>query len=88
MGQMTPLPTAVASGQLASPDWWDRVIALRYFERKGGEQDAVALSKLLDDAAVPAGKRWPPGSTVGKVAKQAVDGLRQRLGQGALPSSG
>jgi len=88
MGQMTPLPTAVASGQLASPDWWDRVIALRYFERKGTEQDAVALSKLLDDAAVPAGKRWPPGSTVGKVAKQAVDGLRQRLGQGALPSSG
>ena len=88
MGQMAPLPTAVASSQLSSPDWWDRVIALHFFERKGGEQDAVALSKLLDDAAVPAGKRWPPGSTVGKVAKQAVDGLRQRLGQGTQPQSG
>lgn len=88
MGQMTPLPTAVASGQLASPDWWDRVIALRYFERKGTEQDAVALSKLLDDAAAPSGARWPAGSTVGKVAKQAVDGLRQRLGQGGLPING
>jgi hypothetical protein len=88
MGQMTPLPTAVASGQLGSPDWWDRVIALRYFERKGTEQDAVALSKLLDDAATPTGKTWPAGSTVGTVAKQAVDGLRQRLGHGALPGSG
>ena len=88
MGQMTPLPTAVATAQLASPDWWDRVIALRYFERKGTQQDVVALSKLLDDGAVPTGKNWPPASTVGKVAKQAVDGLRQRLGQGALPGSG
>ena len=88
MGQMTPLPTAVASSQLSSPDWWDRVIALHFFERKGNEADAVNMSRLLGDATAVKGKHWEPGMTVGKVAKQAVDGLRQRIGQGGQPNSG
>jgi hypothetical protein len=88
MGQMTPLPTAVASSQLSSPDWWDRVIALHFFERKGNEADAVNMSRLLNDGTPVKGKRWESGMTVGKVAKQAVDGLRQRIGQGGQPNSG
>jgi hypothetical protein len=88
MGQMTPLPTAVASSQLSSPDWWDRVIALHFFERKGNEADAVNMSRLLGDDSAVKGKHWEAGTTVGKVAKQAVDGLRQRLGQAAQPHSG
>ena len=39
MGQMTPLPTAVATAQLSSPNWWGRVIALNFFERKGTDAD-------------------------------------------------
>jgi hypothetical protein len=88
MGQMTPLPVAVASGQLSSPDWWDRVIALHFFERKGTAADTAAMSRLQDDSTAVKGKHWEAGMTVGKVAKQAVDGLRQRLGQGATPQSG
>lgn len=88
MGQMTPLPTAVASSQLSSPDWWDRVIALHFFERKGNEADAVNMGRLVGDGTPVKGKHWEAGTTVGKVAKQAVDGLRQRLGQGGQPQSG
>ena len=41
MGQMTPLPTAVATAQLSSPNWWGRVIALNFFERKGTDADVA-----------------------------------------------
>jgi hypothetical protein len=81
MGQMTPLPSAVATAQLSSPDWWDRVIALYFFERKGSDADAAQLSRLISDTTPVKGKHWNPGTTVGKVAKQALDGLRERLGQ-------
>jgi hypothetical protein len=81
MGQMTPLPSAIASAQLSSPDWWDRVIALHFFERKGTQADIPMVSRLLGDTAPVKGKHWGPGVTVGKVAKLALDGLRERLGQ-------
>jgi hypothetical protein len=81
MGQMTPLPTAIAGQQLGSPDWWDRVIALQFFARKGTEADIPAISRLLTDSHAVKGKNWEAGTTVGKVAKQALDGLRERLGQ-------
>lgn len=83
MGQMNPLPTAIAGAQLGSPDWWDRVIALYFFERKGVEADAALITRLLGDTAAVEGKNWGPGMTVGKVAKQALDGLRERLGHTA-----
>jgi hypothetical protein len=81
MGQMSPLPTAVAFAQLESPDWWDRVIALHFFERKGTQAEIPAVNRLLGDTSSVNGKNWAPGTTVGKVAKQALDGLRERLGQ-------
>jgi hypothetical protein len=81
MGQMAPLPTAIAGAQLASPDWWDRVIALHFFERKGSQSDVAVISRLLGDTTAVKGKNWDPGMTVGKVAKEALDGLRERLGQ-------
>jgi hypothetical protein len=81
MGQMTPLPTAVATAQLSSPNWWGRVIALYFFERKGTDADVPIMSRLLGDAAPVHGKNWESGTTVGKVAKQAIDGLRERLGR-------
>ncbi|MFI5305877.1 MAG: hypothetical protein ACHQ53_00915 [Polyangiales bacterium] len=81
MGQMNPLPTAVASSEIGSPNWWDRVIALDFFLRKGTEADLPAMSRLLQDKAAVKGKNWPPGTTVGQLAKQAIDGLRERLGR-------
>jgi hypothetical protein len=81
MGQMTPLPSAIASAQLSSPDWWDRVIALHFFARRGTQADIPAVSRLLGDSTPVKGKHWAPGVTVGKVAKEALDGLRERLGQ-------
>jgi hypothetical protein len=81
IGQMTPFPVAVVAAQLASPNWWNRVIALDLYERKGTEADVPAISRLLGDTASVKGKNWEAGSTVGKVAKHALDGLRERTGQ-------
>lgn len=81
MGQMTPLPVEVLRAQLSSPNWWQRVIAIRFFERKGVAADVARLSKLAGDAAETRGKGWPKGQTVGKVAQAAVAALQDRLKQ-------
>lgn len=86
MGQMSPLPSAIAAAQLKSPDWWDRVIALNYFERKGGAEAIALIEPLLGDTAEPKGKNWAAGDTVGKVAKRAMDGLRERIGHAKGPA--
>ena len=81
MGQMAPLPVSIATAQLGSPNWWGRVTALYFFERKGTEADVAMLTRLESDPATAHGKGWPAGTTVGKVAKQAIAGLRERLGR-------
>jgi hypothetical protein len=81
IGQMAPLPVSVAAAQLSSPNWWGRVIALSFYQRKGTDADVPMMSRLLGDNASVKGKNWEPGTTVGKVAKQAIDGLRERLGK-------
>ncbi len=83
LGQMTPLPRSVAQAQLSSPSWFGRVIALHVFARKGGAEDLPALEKLKGDATPVKGTHWPKNFTVGKVASQAIAGLRDRLTQGA-----
>lgn len=87
MGQMTPLPTAAAAGRLGSPNWWDRVIALKFFQRKGEQADLARLERLLADTAPVRGKGWPAGTTVGKVAQEATAGLRERVGGGTPPAA-
>jgi hypothetical protein len=82
MGQLTPLPTDIMRAQLSSPDWWDRVIALRYFERKGTAADLPAMQALVADSTAvkgPEPRSWEAGFTVGKVAEAAIGGLRERL---------
>jgi hypothetical protein len=82
MGQITPPPDDIARGQLASPDWWDRVIALRYFQRRGGQsnlaRDLAALEPLTKDKAEVAGEHWEKGTTVGTVAQEAITAIRDR----------
>ena len=86
MSQMTPAPTDLVRRQLSSPDWWDRVIALRYFERKGTEADIPSMRRLRSDRAEVKGEHWQnlEITTVGQVAEAAIQGLRERLsGAGA-----
>ncbi len=81
MSQMTPPPTDFLRTQLASPNWWNRVIALRYFERKGVPSDIAQMQPLTNDSAVVTGPHWADHSTVGTVATDAIKNLRQRLAQ-------
>lgn len=81
LGQMTPLPTDVMRAQLQSPRWYMRVIALRYFARKGVAADAAAMSALSRDNTAVHGpaNSWPANATVGTSATEAVTFLNERL---------
>ncbi len=85
MSQMSPPPTDLVREQLRSSDWWDRVIALRYYERKGTEADIPAMQRLASDRAEVKGEHWEnlEITTVGQVAEAAITGLRERLSGGA-----
>jgi hypothetical protein len=83
MAQMSPAPREIALAQLQSPDWWDNVIALNYFQRKGTEADVALMEPLTRNATPVKGKRWDKGDTVGKVAERAIAGLRERLKEAA-----
>lgn len=82
LGQMTPLPRQVAQAQLSSPNWFARILALHFFARKGTLADVRLLEPLASDSSPTKGSHWPKDSTVGKVASQAITGLRERLAQG------
>jgi hypothetical protein len=83
MAQMSPAPRDIALAQLQSADWWDNVIALNYFQRKGTEADVVLMEPLTRNATAVKGKRWDKGDTVSKVAERAIAGLRERLKEAA-----
>ena len=82
MSQMTPPPTSTVLELLDSQQWWNRVVALRYLERRGGEDDIPAMKRLMADEAEVAGRGWselnPPTKTVGQVADAAIQALRSR----------
>jgi len=80
MAQMTPLPAEIVRAQLNSPHWWARVIALRYFERKGTLAEVPLMERLKTDSATCTGPGWETGYTVGKVAESAIAALLDRLG--------
>ena len=82
MSQMTPPPTSTVIVLLKSPQWWNRVVALRYLERRGGEADVPAMQQLMSDDGAVTGQGWselnPAVKTVGQVADAAVKALRTR----------
>ena len=82
MSQMTPPPTSTVIALLNSPQWWNRVVALRYLERRGGEADVPAMRRLMSDDGAVTGQGWselnPPVQTVGQVADAAIKALRSR----------
>ncbi|MCS6797847.1 MAG: hypothetical protein NZ898_04855 [Myxococcota bacterium] len=85
---MTPPPTDFVRAQLQSPDWWDRVIALRFLERRGTQADAAAMARLERDGTQVAGKHWRnfEQSTVGHVATAALRAMRERLAEPTAPT--
>lgn len=83
MAQMNPAPRDIALAQLQSANWWDDVIALHYFQRKGTEADVASMEPLTKSTTPVKGKRWEKGDTVGKVAERAIAGLRERLKEAA-----
>jgi hypothetical protein len=79
LGQMNPLPNDAMRQMLGSGNWWERVVAIRYLERKGTEDDAKKLQALKNDDTHTKGPRWGTLKTVGKVAEEAYDNAKQRL---------
>ena len=83
MAQMSPAPRDHALALLQAPNWWDNVIGLDYFQRKGMESDVPMMEPLTKNTNPVKGKRWDKGDTVGKVAERAIAGLRDRLKEAA-----
>ncbi len=81
MGQMSPLPLEQARRLLGSPNWYARVAAVDFFERKGGQDDVKRLDEVKSDKAAVKGPRWGKAKTVGDVAEEAFASAKQRLGQ-------
>ncbi len=82
MSQMTPPPTSTVMTLLDSQQWWNRVVALRYLERRGGEADVPAMKRLMSDEGAVSGEAWseliPPVKKVGQDADAAIKALRTR----------
>jgi hypothetical protein len=81
MGQMAPPPTQLVRDQLTAQAWYNRVIAIRFFERKGGPSDVEHLKTLTADKASTKGPRWGKTKTVGDVAEEALTAAKQRLAE-------
>ena len=83
LAQMRPEPTASVRSQLTSTDWWDQAIALYYFERAGTEADIPALSALATASTATAGEHWGEHDTIGKIATDAIEAIRERASSAA-----
>jgi hypothetical protein len=84
MGQMSPLPIEQARRLLGSSNWYARVAAVHFFERKGGQDDVKRLDAAKADKASVKGPRWGKTKTVGEVAEEAYDSAKQRLSQATV----
>ncbi len=88
ISQMRPPPTDFMNTQLTSTDWWDRVVALRFWERRASATDLPRITALESDAAATAGEHWEDHDTVGKVAQAVAASIRARLERGAQGQGG
>jgi hypothetical protein len=81
LGQITPSPADTVRAQLGSANWYARVIALKFYERKGSLDDVKRIEALAGDKASVKGPRWGKTKTVGDVASEAATAAKQRLAQ-------
>ena len=88
LAAMSPRPDAIVAAQLASPDWWDRAIALYYYERNGTEADLARVQALAGDATPTRGEHWLQHDTIGHIATDVVTAIRERMASGATAAGG
>lgn len=81
LGQINPAPTDSMRTQLGSPNWYARVIAIKFYERKGTLDDLKRIESLSGDKASVKGPRWGKIKTVGDVATDAAITAKERLAQ-------
>lgn len=88
ISQMRPPPTDFINGQLRSPSWFDRIIALYFWEKKATADDIPRISALATDSAATNGEHWEDQDTVGKVAEAVAGAVRERLEREARAQNG
>lgn len=93
LAAMRPAPTEIVAAQLGSSDWWDRAIALYYYERVGTEADLARVQALSSDSAATQGEHWGEHSTISAIVPDVVAAIRARIGTsgaggGTAPGSG
>lgn len=80
LSQMRPPPTEFINGQLRSEQWFDRVVALYFWDRRATAADMERITGLANDAAETRGEHWPDAqNTVGEVANAIAASVRERL---------
>ncbi len=75
VSQMKPAPSEAMKAQLHASNWAVKIIALRYFERKGEKEYVGAVKELEGDKTVLKGKGWGKDETVGSVAQITAKAL-------------
>ncbi len=83
IAQMNPAPMELMRGLLGSPNWWIRIVALRFLQHGGSEEDIARMEGLASDSAATNGPDWLQLNTVGKVSEHALEQLRTRLAEEA-----
>lgn len=83
LAALSPPPTDFINAQLQSEQWFDRVIALYFWERRAQEGDVARITALEGDEAATQGDHWEDQNTVGKVAEAVAGAVRERLRRGS-----
>lgn len=88
LAALSPPPTEFINAQLQSEEWFDRVIALYFWERRAQEGDVARITALEGDEAATQGEHWEDQNTVGKVAEAVAGAVRERLQRGSSQGAG
>jgi hypothetical protein len=82
LSQVRPPPTDFINAQLRSEAWYDRAIALYFWEKRAEAGDVSRITALEGDDAATQGEHWEDQDTIGKVAEAVARTVRERLGDG------
>jgi len=82
LSQVRPPPTDFINAQLRSEDWYDRAIALYFWEKRAEAGDVSRITALEGDGAGTQGEHWEDQDTIGKVAEAVARTVRERLDEG------
>jgi hypothetical protein len=81
ISQMRPAPNELMDGQLRSPIWYVRAIALYFWEKRATAEDLPRITALEADAAATQGENWRDQTNLGLVAQAVARVVRERLAQ-------